>query len=317
MSDLSQQMRIGIDLGGTKVEVVVLDLEGEEIFRERMPTPQGSYQGTVDTIISLVLRAEKATSLKGSVGIGIPGAMAASSGLVKNANSVCLIGKPLQEDLQRALNRPVRIANDANCFAVSEATDGAAAGAGVVFGVIVGTGCGGGVVVNGEVISGINAIAGEWGHNSLPWPTTTELNEGSSCYCGFNGCIETWLSGPGFTRDYQRHGGEQQLRAADIVARALDDDLLASTVLEAYCQRMARALASVINIIDPDVIVLGGGMSNTQHLYQRVPEIWQKYIFSEYAVDTRLVQARHGDSSGVRGAAWLWPHEPQGRDRHG
>lgn len=297
-------MRIGIDLGGTKTEVIALDHHGRAIFRKRTETPQNDYPATLDTINTLVIEAEKTTGQKGSVGIGIPGAISPHSGLVKNANSTWLIGQPLQQDLSALLSREIRIANDANCFVVSEATDGAAAGAELAFGVIIGTGTGGGIALNGRPLIGKNAIAGEWGHNPLPWPKNDEL-PGNECYCGKHGCIETWLSGPGFTRDHQHHMGTGN-DPKEIVQLAEQNDLLAEDSLYRYEDRMARALASVINIIDPDIIVLGGGMSKLQRLYKNIPDIWDKYIFSDH-VTTKLLPPEHGDASGVRGAAWLWP----------
>ena len=296
-------MRIGIDLGGTKIEGLALDQQGRELFRQRIDAPRDDYQATINAIVSLVRQLETRTQQVGTVGIGIPGTISPATQLVKNANSTWLIGKPLQTDLQLALAREVRIANDANCFVVSEATDGAAMDAEIVFGVIVGTGTGGGVYVRGQALTGSNAIAGEWGHNPLPWQAADEY-PGRECYCGKRGCIETWLSGPGFTLDYQKHGGHS-LTAKDIVTLAEDGDLLAEAALQRYEDRMARALASVINIIDPDVIVLGGGMSNISRLYHSVPQRWNQYVFSDQVV-TRLVPPQHGDSSGVRGAAWLW-----------
>ena len=297
-------LRIGIDLGGTKIEIVVLDAQGVELLRKRVATPRDDYQGTVGAIVDLVLAAEQELAAPASVGIGTPGAISLATGLLKNANSVCLNGKPLLDDLQAALQRPLRIANDADCFTLSEASDGAAAGMDSVFGVIAGTGTGGGIVIHGRLLSGINAIAGEWGHNSLPWPRNGE-RPGPDCYCGKQGCIETWLSGPGLEREYAFATGEQ-LKVPDIVQLELAGDPVAAQCLDRYIDRMARALASVINIIDPQVIVLGGGMGNIQRLYRDVPGVWGQYIFSD-RVDTRLVQPMHGDSSGVRGAAWLWP----------
>ena len=296
-------MRIGIDLGGTKIEGIALDDSGMELFRQRIDTPQGNYQATIDAIVTLVQLLEADTQQTGTVGVGIPGAISPKTHLVKNANSTWLIGKPLHTDLEQALARPVRIANDANCFVVSEATDGAARGAEVVFGVIVGTGTGGGIYIRGKEITGINAIAGEWGHNSLPWPTPDEY-PGRECYCGKRGCIETWLSGPGFTHNHQMYGGKGTI-AKDIVALAEQGDNLAENTLQRYEDRMARALASVINIIDPEIIVLGGGMSNITRLYTNVPKLWTQYVFSDH-VATKLAPPLHGDSSGVRGAAWLW-----------
>lgn len=296
-------MRIGIDLGGTKIEGLALDDSGKEILRQRIDTPQGNYQATIAAIVNLVQLLEANTQQTGTVGIGIPGAISPTTRFVKNANSTWLIGKPLHADLQQALSRQVRIANDANCFVVSEATDGAARGAEMVFGVIVGTGTGGGVYVKGKEITGINAIAGEWGHNPLPWPKPDEY-PGRKCYCGKKGCIETWLSGPGFTHDHELHGGRGNT-AKEIVALAEQGDKLAESALQRYEDRMARALATVINIIDPEIIVLGGGMSNIIRLYSNVPKLWEQYVFSDH-VATKLVPPAHGDSSGVRGAAWLW-----------
>lgn len=296
-------MRIGIDLGGTKIEILALDDHGREVHRRRVPTPREDYDGTVRAIAGLVDAVEAAHG-PASVGIGIPGAVSPLTGLVKNANSVWLIGRPLGDDLARALKRQVRLANDANCFALSEAVDGAAAGAGVVFGVIIGTGTGGGLVVQGRVLTGANAIAGEWGHNPLPWPDDAE-RPGPPCYCGRRGCIETFLSGPGLARDYEVAAGEA-LAVPDIVERAVRGDGCAEATLARYERRLAKALASVVNIVDPDVIVLGGGLSRIDRLYHRVPDLWGEYVFSD-VVATRLVPPRHGDASGVRGAAWLWP----------
>ncbi|MBD3609997.1 MAG: ROK family protein [Gammaproteobacteria bacterium] len=298
-------MRIGIDLGGTKIEIIALDAQGQILHRQRTATPAGDYRATVQTIYELVSTTEQLLGKQGSVGIGIPGALSPASGVVKNANSTCLIGQPLDKDLQQALSRPVRISNDANCFAVSEAIDGAAAHANVVFGVILGTGVGGGIVINGQPLTGPNAIAGEWGHNPLPWPDTSEQQ--SDCYCGRFGCIETWLSGPGLSAAHHARFGKS-LSAKEIVTLSEQGDAAATKSLERYEDRLARSLASVINILDPNVIVLGGGLSNISRLYQNVPKLWSKYIFSD-RVDTRLVENLHGDSSGVRGAAWLWPNQ--------
>ena len=299
-------MRIGIDLGGTKIEGIALDNSGMELMRQRIDTPHGDYPATLDAIATLVQLLEADTQRTGTVGIGIPGAISPATGLVKNANSTWLIGNPMRTDLEKMLSRPVRIENDANCFVVSEATDGAAKDADVVFGVIIGTGTGGGIYVRGKEITGINAIAGEWGHNPLPWPSPDEY-PGRECYCGKRGCIETWLSGPGFTNDHQLQGGKGN-SAREITALAEQGDTIANASLQHYEDRMARALATVINIIDPNVIVLGGGMSNVSRLYNNVPIIWSKYVFSDQ-VDTRLVPPLHGDSSGVRGAAWLWHND--------
>ena len=271
-------IRFGIDLGGTKIELIALDGAGEELIRKRVPTPQGDYPATVQTAASLVLEAEKELKTKATVGVGIPGSQSRVTGLIKNANSTCLIGHDLKGDLEMALGREVRIGNDANCFALSEATDGAGKGAKVVFGVILGTGVGAGIVVNGEVLVGPNAIAGEWGHNPLPRPGAQDLPV-PVCYCGHQGCIEAYLSGPALAKDEGN--------------------------LDRYEERLARSLAGVINILDPEVIVLGGGISNVQRLYATVPVLWRPHVFSDQ-VATRLLPPMHGDSSGVRGAAWLW-----------
>jgi len=296
-------MRFGIDLRGSKVELVALDPRGAECWRERVATPQGDYAATLDAIAGLVERAEAALGTTGTVGIGTPGALSPSSGLLRNSNSVCLNGRPLREDLAARLNRPVRLANDANCFALSEATDGAGVGAAVVFGVILGTGCGGGVVVHGRILDGINAIAGEWGHNPLPWPNADEI-DGPACYCGKRGCLETWLSGPGLAADHRRHAGAA-LDAVEIVRRAGQCDSACRASLDRHVDRLARGLAQIINVLDPEVIVLGGGLSKLPHLYDEVPKRWGDYVFSD-SVRTRLLPPRFGDASGVRGAAWLW-----------
>jgi fructokinase len=293
-------LRIGIDLGGTKIEIAAFDTDGQELLRRRASTPQGDYRATLDAIVALVMEAEHELGARTTVGIGMPGAESRLTGLIKNANSTCLIGQPLRRDLEARLRREIRLANDANCFALSEAVDGAAAGAEVVFGVILGTGCGAGVVVRGRVLTGANAIAGEWGHNPLPWPADME-RPGPACYCGKHGCIETWLSGPGLARDLSGHSG-RHLRA-DAIASLDDVDCLAA--MQRYEDRLARGLAHVINVLDPDVIVLGGGLSNIARLYENVPRRWGRYVFSD-TVATRLVPPLHGDSSGVRGAAWLW-----------
>jgi fructokinase len=298
-------MRIGVDLGGTKTEVIALDERGVERFRRRVATPQGDYGATVHLIGDLVENAERATSA-GTVGVGIPGTISPATGLVKNANSTWLNGEQLREDLERRLARRLRIANDANCFALSEATDGAAEGADVVFGVIVGTGTGAGVVVHGRIVVGANAIAGEWGHNPVPWPGADDW-PGPACYCGRTGCLETFLSGPGLARDHERTSG-LRADASEIAAAAERGEPPARVSLERYEDRMARGLASVMNVLDPDVIVLGGGLSNIRRLYDQVPRLWSRYVFSD-AVRTRLVPAVHGDASGVRGAACLWTVE--------
>jgi fructokinase len=297
-------MRIGIDLGGTKIEAAAFAADGRELARLRVPTPRDDYYATLRAIASLVAEIESKTGCAGSVGVGTPGALSPSSGLIKNANSTCLIGHRLDVDLEGVLSRPVRVENDANCFALSEAVDGAGAGARVVFGVIVGTGVGGGIVVDGEALLGRNAIAGEWGHNPLPWTSGDEL-PGPLCYCGANGCIETYLSGPGLTREFEAASG-RKLEPAAIARLAADGDAEAEDCMQRYENRMARSLAHVINVLDPDVVVLGGGLSRIERLYRRVPDLWGRWAFSDQ-VDTPLLPPVHGDSSGVRGAAWLWP----------
>jgi fructokinase len=299
-------MKIGIDLGGTKIEGVVLDPTGAELARQRVAAPNDDYTATLDAIRDLVaeLADNHAIDDDTPVGIGIPGTVSPRTGLVKNANSTWLIGKPLDKDLEKHLARPVRLANDADCFTVSEATDGAGKGHRVVFGVILGTGVGGGLVIDGRPWIGPNAITGEWGHNPLPWPHAGE-RPGPHCYCGKSGCIETFLSGPGLEADLHRVSG-QSLCAPEIAAAAKDGNSNASAALQRYTERLARALASVINVIDPQVIVIGGGLSNLDDLYKKVPELWQDWVFSDHC-ETRLLQNQHGDSSGVRGAAWLWP----------
>ena len=299
-------MQIGVDLGGTKIEVAVLDASGDVWLRERTPTPQRDYEGTIRAVRDLALGLEAQSGQRCSIGIGIPGALSPASGLIKNANSTCLIGHPLDRDLERVLERPIRLANDANCFALSEAVDGAAAGAEVVFGVILGTGVGGGLVVGLRALTGPQAIAGEWGHNPLPWPQDEE-RPGPDCYCGKRGCIETFLSGPGLSRDHGRATGTE-LPVPEILARAEAGDAPARASLERYADRLARGLATVINVVDPDAVVLGGGVSNLAFLYDRVPELLPRYVFSDVC-STPVVRARHGDSSGVRGAAWLWRPE--------
>jgi len=297
-------VRIGIDLGGTKIEGIALDSDGRELDRFRVATPRGDYEGTVAAIRGVVGDLEKATGGAGTVGVGIPGTVVASTGLVKNANSTWLNGRPFERDLSAALGREVRCANDANCFAVSEATDGAAAGVGVVFGVIVGTGCGGGVALNGHVHAGRNGIGGEWGHMPLPWATADEL-PGPECYCGRRGCLEMWISGTGFELDFARHSG-RELRGKEIVAAAGAGDVEALGAMERLFDRMARGLAVMVDVLDPDVIVVGGGLSNLESLYPAVSRLLRDYPFGG-GVDTPVVRAMHGDSSGVRGAAWLWP----------
>lgn len=296
--------RIGIDLGGTKIEAVALDESGRELTRQRVATPVGDYEGTLHAVNGLVQWVAGKIDDDYTVGIGTPGALSRATGLLKNSNSTCLNGKPIFRDLELLIGRPIKMANDANCFALSEATDGAAAGASVVFGVIVGTGTGGGIVVNGAIVTGPNAIAGEWGHNQLPWMNDGEC-PGPHCYCGRRGCIETFLSGLGMSKDHMNATGEE-LQPEEIVSRALHGDQQCNLTLNRYEDRMARSLANVINILDPDVIVLGGGMSKIARLYENVPKLWSPYVFSD-RVETRLFPPHHGDSSGVLGAAMLWP----------
>ena len=290
-------------MGGTKIELAALDAAGAVRHRERVPTPAGDYGATVEAIARLVEDAERVLGERGTVGVATPGAISRANGLIKNANSTCLNGRALHDDLARRLGREVRLANDANCFALSEATDGAARGAAVVFGVILGTGVGGGIVVHGRVVEGANAIAGEWGHNALPLPRADD-HPLPLCYCGRRGCIETFLSGPGMAADHARATGER-LDAAGIAQRAAAGDAACAGTLERYAERLARGLAAVINILDPDVIVLGGGLSRMGHLYEDVPRRWGAHVFSD-EIRTRLVPPVHGDASGVRGAAWLW-----------
>lgn len=298
-------MRIGIDLGGTKIEAIVLDDNGAEYFRNRINSPQGDYKKSLRAIVNLVHEVESKSQSSCTVGVGIPGTLSPETGLVKNANSTWLIGQPLKVDLESLLHRKIRIENDANCFVVSEATDGSAKDAEIIFGVIIGTGTGGGLFVRGQSIIGANAIAGEWGHNPLPWPSEKEY-PGKECYCGQLGCIETWLSGPSFEREHKEFNYfEHTVPAKDIISYAEHRNEVAQASLRRYEERLAKSLASVINILDPDVIVLGGGMSNIESLYLNVPKLWGKYIFSDH-VTTKLMPPLHGDSSGVRGAAWLW-----------
>ena len=296
----ASNFRMGIDLGGTKIAAIVIDAQGGERFRKRVATPSGDYIATVRALADLVTEADAAVGGRVTVGVGIPGTVSPATGLVKNSNSLCLIGHALDQDLAAAVGRPVRLANDADCFALSEASDGAAADAAIVFGVILGTGVGGGLVINKQIVRGPNAITGEWGHNPLPWPYAEEL-PGPKCYCGLNGCIETFLSGPALSRSY----GGDGLSANDIVDRANAGEAAAQTMLAIYVDRLARATASVINLIDPHVIVLGGGLSNIAQLYTDVPKRWPAHVFSDVVV-TKLVPPKFGDASGVRGAAWLW-----------
>ena len=299
-------LRIGIDLGGSKIELVALEASGQVLLRRRRPTPKGDYQATLRAIGDMVAAAESDLGRKASVGIGIPGAESFSDGRIKNANSTWLIGQTLRLDLEALLQREVRLANDANCFALSEAVDGAGRGAEVVFGVILGTGVGGGVVVHRRALAGANRIAGEWGHNPLPLPDEESLPP-APCYCGRSGCVETWLSGPGLSDDHWRHGG-QSLSAEEIANRAEAGDAACAAALGRYERRLAKALAQVVNVLDPDVVVLGGGLSNIARLYDTVPRLWAAHVFSD-TIRTRLLRNVHGDSSGVRGAAWLWNEE--------
>ncbi len=301
---MSSEFRIGIDLGGTKIEAAAFDRSGAERFRRRVPTPIGDYAGTVRAIAELVAAADATLGTPGSVGVGIPGTISPATGLIKNANSVCLIGNALDRDLAVAIGRTVRLANDADCFALSEAVDGAGANDAIVFGAILGTGAGSGLVINKHLVRGPNAITGEWGHNPLPWPRAEEL-PGPSCYCGLKGCNETFISGTGLSLDYAGATG-QTLTAEDIVARSEEEEAEASASVERYIDRLARATATIINVIDPHIIVLGGGMSKVARLYSDVPRLWPAYVFSDTVV-TKLSAPRHGDAGGVRGAAWLWP----------
>ena len=300
-----KHMRIGIDLGGTKVEIIALDVRGGTALRRRVATPQGDYDAILKTLATLVEEAEIELGQACSVGVGIPGAESLATGLIKNANSTCLIGRSLRADLGDMLDREIRLANDANCFALSEASDGAGAGAAVVFGAILGTGVGGGIVVNGQVLRGANSIAGEWGHCYLPPALESEIGHDPACYCGRRGCVETYLSGPGLSADHARITG-QTLSAQTIAEHAAAGDASCEATLQRYEARLAFALAQLINVLDPDVIVLGGGLSNLERLYANVPGQLLAHVFSD-EIRTRLVRNAHGDSSGVRGAAWLWP----------
>jgi fructokinase len=303
---MTSRIRLGVDLGGTKIEIVALDASGGERYRHRVATPHDDYEATLDAIAGLVRETERSLGVAQgtcTVGIGTPGSLSAVTALLRNSNSVCLNGRPFKRDLEARLGREIRMSNDANCFAVSEAQDGAAAGAHVVFGVILGTGVGGGIVIDGTALDGHNGIAGEWGHNPLPWPRDHE-RPGAPCYCGRHGCIETFLSGPAFERDHLAQTG-RDVPTAEIVAQAGADDPQSRASLARYEDRLTRALAHVINLLDPDVIVLGGGMSNTASLYDTIPRSWGAWVFAD-RVDTKLVRNLHGDSSGVRGAARLW-----------
>ena len=297
------QHRIGIDLGGTKIEIVVLAPDGGERVRHRIATPSG-YRASLEAIARLVFDVEAQLGIKGTVGIGIPGVISPVTGLVKNANSIALNGHPFDQDISTVLSRAVRVENDANCFALSEAADGTGAGQCVVFGVILGTGCGGGIVIDGKVVRGRNRIAGEWGHNPLPWPRLDEV-PGPHCWCGYRGCLETWIAGPALARDCD---GPEASDASRIPDRAAAGDALAQAALDRHADRLARGFAQVINLLDPDVIVLGGGLSKMSHLYTVLPQLLRRHVFSDF-VHTPILPNRHGDSSGVRGAAWLWPAE--------
>ena len=305
---MSARFRIGIDLGGTKIEGAAIDACGSVCIRHRVVTPAQDYRGTIDAIIALISTIEQEIGTRAPVGIGIPGAVSPVTGLIKNANSTWLIGRPLQRDLENALRQPVRLANDANCFVLSEATDGAGAAMETVFGVILGTGVGGGIAIRRQILVGANAIAGEWGHNPMPWPTPDEV-PGRPCWCGRSGCLETFLSGPALAMDHHCHY-LRTLSAPEIAEAAAAGDPESRATLERYMDRLARGLASVINVVDPDAIVLGGGLSSISALYEQVPRLWARYIFSD-RVATPLRPPVHGASSGVRGAAWLWaPEEP-------
>ncbi len=301
-------IKIGIDLGGTKIEGIALSETGDELFRHRIATPQGDYPAILQSISELINKVETSVGEHGSVGICTPGALSPATGLMRNSNSICMNGEAVLTDLQDLLQREIRIANDANCFALSEAVDGVAREADVVFGVIIGTGTGAGIAIDKKVLLGANAIAGEWGHNPLPWPQDSEL-PGAECYCGKSGCIETWLSGPGMVRDHASHNNVEidgkAVDAETLVSKAGSGNEAANETLQRYEDRMARSLAHVINIIDPDAIVLGGGMGNIKRLYKNVPKLWGEYVFSD-VINTKLLAPLHGDSSGVRGAAWLW-----------
>lgn len=299
-------VRIGIDLGGTKTEIIALDAAGRELLRRRRDTPAQDYVAILELIDEMVRAAEQELGVRASVGIGTPGALSAATGAIKNSNSTCLNGRPLKQDLEACLGREIRMANDANCFALSEAVDGAGAGAQIVFGVILGTGVGGGIVIDGRVLGGVNAIAGEWGHNALPLPRAADLPL-PRCYCGRDACVEAYLSGPALMRDHEAATGDR-LAPVEIAARAAAGDAACEATLVRYEERLARALAVVINLVDPAVIVLGGGLSRLDRLYRNVPLLWGTGVFSD-VVETRLAANRHGDSSGVRGAAWLWNDE--------
>lgn len=303
-------MRLGIDLGGTKTEIIALDDAGGEVLRRRIATPRGSYAAIIEALGALVEAAEADLTAQGhagphSLGVGMPGTLSPFSGTVVNSNSTEMNGQPFREDLERRLGREIRFSNDANCLAVSEAVDGAGAGARVVFAAILGTGCGAGIALDGRAWDGPHRIAGEWGHNPLPWPSVAEVQEAPPCYCGKHGCLETWIAGTGFQNDFRRATGEER-RAIAIIEAMRAGDPAAQAAFERYVDRLGRALAHVCNLIDPEVIVLGGGMSNVAELYDQVPAAIGRYLFAERFI-TPIRPAQHGDSSGVRGAAWLWP----------
>nr|WP_318284512.1 MULTISPECIES: ROK family protein [unclassified Methylobacterium] len=300
----SDALRIGIDLGGTKIAGIVLDADGATRAESRVPTPRGNCEGTLDAIAGLVAALERqAGTARASVGVGMPGAISRATGLIKNANSVWLNGRPFAEDLAARLGRPVRVENDANCLAVSEAVDGAGAGEAVVWAIILGTGVGSGIALQGQALTGRNAIAGEWGHNPLPWPRDDE-RPGPACYCGRHGCLETWLSGPGLSADFFRSTGESR-SGEEIVARAEGGDAAALAAMGRHRDRLGRGIAHVVNILDPDVIVLGGGLSRVEGLIAALPKAIAPHVFTD-TFDTPVRASRHGDASGVRGAAWLW-----------
>lgn len=302
-------MRLGIDLGGTKIEIIALNDDGGEVLRHRVPTPRGTYRGILNAIAELVREAETRLTAMGhsgphSVGLGIPGTISKHTGLAINSNSTEMNGQPLQQDLEALLGRPLRFQNDANCLAVSEAVDGAGAGAKLVFAAILGTGCGAGIAIDGQAWEGRHRVAGEWGHNPLPWPSAEEFQQAETCWCGRHSCLETWISGSGFQHDYARATGQNKSGPA-IIAEAMAGDDAAEAALSRYISRLGRALAHVINLIDPDVIVLGGGMSGVAALYPRLPDAIRPFMFADH-FSTPILPAQHGDSSGVRGAAWLW-----------
>jgi fructokinase len=301
--EMSRSPRIGIDWGGTKIEIIALDGDGREKHRERIKTPRNDYEGAIEAVRRLVDDAEEKLKKEGTVGVGMPGMIDPVTGLVRNANSTWMIGRPLQKDLEKALGRPVRCANDANCLALSEATDGAGAAQQVVFAAILGTGCGAGIAIGGKVHEGINGLAGEWGHTSLPYQSAEEY-PGRNCYCGRRGCIETWISGTGLEADYKEKTGKSAT-ALEIHRLATESDMEATACMARYEDRLARALAQIVNILDPDVIVLGGGMSKIQSFYETIPARITPYTFGKHG-KTPILPAKHGDSSGVRGAAWLW-----------